>query len=71
MRGSGFSTTASSRAQGSPLIQEMESRLNDFDCAAGAREVLSKVLDGEAPIPTMAAGAARLRGVTRRFSKGG
>lgn len=48
------------------LIQDIETKPDDMDCATNARRVLSRVLDGKIESPTMAAGDTSLLGKTSR-----
>ena len=48
-----------SKAQLVSLIEEIEAKPGDTDCAANARRVLSRLLDGEREPPTLAASDVR------------
>lgn len=57
---------AQSKAQLVALIAEIEAKPEGIDCAANARRVLSRMLDGEMKRPAMAAGDVKLLGKTKR-----
>lgn len=55
-----------SKAQIVALIAEIEAKPDGIDCAANARRVVSRMLDGRMKHPTMAAGDVKLLGKARR-----
>ncbi|MFB9262822.1 MerR family transcriptional regulator [Bradyrhizobium erythrophlei] len=60
---------AQSKAQLVALIKDIEAKPDDIDCAANARRVLSRMMDGARERPTMAAGDVKLlEKATRRRS---
>ena len=61
---------AQSKQQLVALIADIEARPGDIDCAANARRVLARMLDGRMESPTLAAGDVKLLGRTSRRPAG-
>jgi DNA-binding transcriptional MerR regulator len=59
-----------SKAQLVALIEDIEAKPGDVDCAANARRVLSNILGEEVERPTMAAGDVKLLGKASRRQSG-
>lgn len=60
-----------SRKQLVALIEEIEARPDDIDCATNARRVLSRVLDAEVQKPAMDSDDVKALSMARRRSPGG
>lgn len=57
---------AQSKAQLIAVLDDIESKPGDIDCAGNAQRVLARMLDGKAVKPTLAADDARQLGKTKR-----